>query len=377
MLVDTSRVYGRELIRGIIKYAKLHDPWNFHSDLPFFGKTSPAYRWETLKLDGIIAHIPNKRLIKEVIKADIPTIVRGFERPIQGLPNFVTDNVLIAKFAAEHLLNRGFRYLAFCGYRDILWSQERETAFESIVSEAGYQVHVYQPPRAAAKRSWQQEQKLLSEWIRSLPKPIGIMGANDDRGQHVIEVCNELGLLIPDEVAVVGVDNDEFICDLTNPPLSSVSRYFTKAGYEAAELLYKMMRNKRANIENIIVRPSHVVSRQSTDVFSIEDPVVVEALRFIRRNANRAISVDDVVEQLAMSKRGLYQKFMHTMGHTVHEEIIRVRTEKIARMLEDTELTITQIALDLGFPGPDHISRYFKMAKGMTPRQYRMRYKYK
>lgn len=226
-------------------------------------------------------------------------------------------------------------------------------------------------------RSWQQEQKVLAEWLRSLPKPVGIMGANDDRGQHVIEICNDLGLLVPDEVAVIGVDNDQFICELTNPPLSSVDRYFAKAGYEAAELLDKMMRGKRVKRQDIITRPSRVVSRQSTDVFSIEDPVVVEALRFIRRNANRVISVDDVVEQVAMSKRGLYHKFMHTLGRTVHEELIRTRTEQIAWMLEETELTITQIALDLGFPGQGHISRYFKKQKGLTPRQYRIRYKYK
>ena len=377
LLIDTSRITGRGLIRGIIKYTQLYGPWNFYSDLPFFSKIGLTYDsdWETLKPDGIVVHTPDERLIKKIIDSKIPAILHGFNKVIEELPNLICHNAMIAEFGADHLLGRGFHNLAYCGYRNVQWSQERQDVFEAFASKAGCQSYVYQSSDNISINTWQQEQKSLAKWIRSLPKPVGIMCANDDRGQQVIEICNELGILVPDEAAVVGVDNDEFICELTSPPLSSVSRYFAKSGYEAAKLLGRMMQGEKVKEQNIITMPSHVISRQSTDVFSIEDPVVVEALRFIRGNANRLISVDDVVEQVAMSKRGLYQKFTRNLGRTVHDEILRTRTDHIARMLIETEQTIAQIALDMGFTSSEHISRYFQQAKGQTPRQYRAQHK--
>jgi len=375
--IDTSRITGRALIRGIIRYTQLYGPWNFYSDLSFFSKIGLTYdcNWETLKPDGIFVHTPDKRLIKKIIKSNIPAILHGFNNVIEELPNLICDNAMIAEFGADHLLGRGFCNLAYCGYRNVQWSQERQDVFETLASKAGCQSYVYQSPDNISINSWQQEQDSLAQWIRSLPKPVGIMCANDDRGQQVIEICNALGILVPDEAAVVGVDNEEFICELTNPPLSSVDRHFVKAGYQAAELLHRMMQGKQAEKQDIIIEPSRVVERQSTDVYSIEDPVVVEALRFIRRNANRIITVDDVVEHVAMSKMGLYQKFMRSVGRTVYNEITRTRIDHIARMLIETELPIDKIALDMGFTSSDHISRYFQQAKGLTPRQYRAKYK--
>ena len=377
LLIDTSRITGRGLIRGIIKYTQLYGPWNFYSDLPFFSKIGLTYDsdWETLKPDGIVVHTPDERLIKKIIDSKIPAILHGFNKVIEELPNLICHNAMIAEFGADHLLGRGFHNLAYCGYRNVQWSQERQDVFEAFASKAGCQSYVYQSSDNISINTWQQEQKSLAKWIRSLPKPVGIMCANDDRGQQVIEICNNLGILVPDEAAVVGVDNEELVCELTNPPLSSVDRYFVKAGYQAAEQLHRMMQGEQVKKQDIMIEPSRVVERQSTDVYSIDDPVVVDALRYIRRNANRIITVDDVVGHVAMSKMGLYQKFMRSVGRTVHNEITRTRTDHIARMLVETELPISKIALDMGFTSSDHISRYFHKSKGLTPLQYRAKYK--
>jgi len=375
LLIETSRAPGRGFVRGVIKYAHLYGPWKFYSDLPFFDKIGFKYDWQALKPDGIIAHITDKRLIKKVVESNISAIVHGFNEVIEGVPNLISDDVSVSRLGAGHLLDRGLRHLAFCGYSEFQWSRERQDAFETFASQAGCQTYLYQSRHTMSKQSWQREEKSLAQWIRSLPKPVGIMCANDDRGRQVAEVCNDLGILVPDQAAVVGVDNEELVCELTDPPLSSVDRCYTQAGYDVAELLDRMMQGKQRKKQNVMLKPSRVIERQSTDVYFIEDPVVVEALRFIRRNANRIITVDDVVEQVATSKSGLYKKFMRSVGRTVHDEITRTRIDHIARMLVETELPIGKIALDMGFTCSAHISRYFQQAKGLTPHQYRLQHK--
>lgn len=189
---------------------------------------------------------------------------------------------------------------------------------------------------------------------------------------HQVDVCDIEGINIPNEVAVIGVDNEEFICELTNPPMTSIARNFDKAGYQAIELLTNLMAGKENRDRNIIVEPSNVVVRQSTNTLAIEDENVTEALRFIYSSSfERYLCVDDVAIAVATSKRGLYQKFMQILGHSVHEEINRVRTDRIMQLLIETSVPVSKIAFKLGFSGPDHISRYFRARKGMSTLEFR------
>ncbi len=176
-------------------------------------------------------------------------------------------------------------------------------------------------------------------------------------------------------MAILGCDNEEVICELTDPPLSSIARNLEHAGYRAAELLGRMMKGQAVTGENVVVSPIKVVHRQSTDILAVDDDVVVKAIRYIQNNAVRQISLEDVLSEVNISRQYLDQKFRKFFGHSVHKEITRIRVEKIAQLLLETDRTISQIAYDLGFSNHDHIARYFQHHKGINPTEFRRKYK--
>jgi LacI family transcriptional regulator len=274
--------------------------------------------------------------------------------------------------AAEHLLDRGFRCFAYLGSEDRPWSRERSESFGKRIAVAAFEPHIFcTNSKLRSWRSFEREQNRLAEWLKSLPKPVGLMAGNDMRGRHVIEACRIAGLQVPDQVAVIGVDNDELICDLTDPPMSSVALNAQKAGYETAELLDKLMSGEKMSGQNIVVQTTHVVARQSTDILAIEDRIVAEAIRFVRQHSTEAIQVDDAVSHVAMSRRNLELRFHRALGRSIYSEIKRVRTQQIIQMLAETDLSISEIALRLGHPSDKHIARYFKQQTGMNLREYR------
>ena len=374
LLIDTSRIYGRDLIAGISKYSRLHGPWTFYAEIPFFGPADgPSFNFD--ELDGLIVHIPDPRVINQAVSKGLPAIVRGFQGPVPDVPNFIGDNKAVGKMAAEHFLGQGLKNFGFYGYSGVTWSQDRRDSFSEWIAQAGFATQLYCPPRKKRNQTIQHEIQLLSNWLKQLPKPAGVLACNDDRGMDITHACRFGGIRVPDEVAVIGVDNEKTICELANPPLSSIARSFDHAGYRAAELLDRMMNGVAVTGENVLVVPTKVVLRQSTDILAVDDDVVVEVVRFIRNNAARPICVEDVLNEVIISRRYLDQKFNTALGHSVHEEIARIRTERIAQMLLETDRTISQIAYDLGFTSPDHIGRFFRRHKGINPSDFRRNYK--
>jgi len=276
---------------------------------------------------------------------------------------------------AEHFLERGFKHFAFCGFSDRLWSVRRGEGFRRRAGEAGLETQMYETPEARSERLWSKEHESIARWLRSLPKPVGILACTDYRGQHVIEGCRLAGLHIPEEVAVIGVCNDDIICSLCDPPLSSIVLNVEKAGYEAAEILDKMMSGQKIRQNTTItIEPVYAMTRQSTDILAIEDPEVAQALRFLRHNSQRAIHVSDIVAVTSLSRRALEQRFRRAIGRSINQEIRRVRVEWVARALAETNRTVAQIAMDLGYPGVDHIARYFRAERGLSPVAFRKKY---
>lgn len=376
LLMDKSRASDRDILRGISQYSQIHGPWKYFRNYPQYrsrpSRKKPLSRMDVKGIHGIIAvmHELNENLIQQVRAARLPVIVIPTRRNIAGVPNVFEEKEAVGKMAAEYLLNLGFRHFAFCGFENLCWSQSRCEGFCRTIEKAGFTVHVYQEPKVPANLSWEKESLYLAGWLRSLPMPVGLMACNDDRGQLVIEACTQAGLLVPEQVAVVGVDNDELICDLADIPLSSVAMDFEKAGYEIARLLDEMMSGQPAR-HQILMKPTHIVARQSTDVIAIEDTEVAEAVRFIRNHAKSQIHVNDLMKTVTLSRRTLEMKFRKVLGRTIHEEIMRVRMEQIAWMLTETNLSISQIALSMGYPNLTPIWRSFRKEKGMTPLQYR------
>ncbi len=370
LLLETSREYGRQLQFGITKYSFFQGPWTFYREPGGRDRTLP--RLQDWGANGIIAHVKDAGTAAKIVDTKIPAIIKGFR--IKGYPLIATDNEAIGVMAAEHLMSHGFRRFAFCGFDDLYWSNEREQAFSNRIQKESFELFQYKQPRTKTKRFWDQELDYMAKWLRSLPKPIGVMACVDDRSQHILHACKMAGLDVPTEVAIIGVDNDELVCRLANPQLSSIALGAERAGYEAAELLDRLMAGEELNDTIIMTRPTQVITRQSTDVMAMEDQMVAKALQFIRRNTSNPIQVSDVIEVVPLSKRALQKRFRAVLGRTILDEIRHARMDLFAQMLTDTDRPIAQIALACGFPGIDHVSRSFRKIKHLSPLAYRRQY---
>jgi LacI family transcriptional regulator len=286
----------------------------------------------------------------------------------------VTDTERIGHMAAEHLLERGLRHFAYSGFKNTPWSELRGEMFARKIETAGFSVATYAAPAHPDRHSWKKELQRMAEWLRSLPRPLGLMACNDDNGQHVIEACKIAGLRVPDEISVLGTDNDELVCELSDPPLSSIALNFRRAGYESAQLLDQLMRGRRSSGGTILVPATGVVTRQSTEIWAVEDVAVSKALRFINDHASELLHVDRVARAAGVSRRVLEKRFRARLNRSVLHQIRRARVDRICHLLGETNQSISQIALSLGYSGVEHIARYFRAEKKMTPLNYRRLY---
>lgn len=377
LLVETSRGFGRDLLHGVARYARIHGPWSFHITPGDFEQAVPKMKqWGGT---GIIARIPNERVAKAIIEANLPTIALGLTdeqqqpgNPLAQLSELSSDAKEVSRLAAEHLLERQFRYFAYVGLEDRAWSRRREIAFTERIREAGFTPYVYRQPAKPRDRVWEKEQELMASWIQSLPTPLGLFACNDDRGRQVLESCRLVGLHVPEDIAVLGVDNDDVFCELSDPPLSSVALNAETAGYRAAELLDGMMQGKIRRPRRIMVEAVGVVTRRSTDVIAVKDYDVATALQFIRREQGKGISVNRVADEVAMSRRSLEKRFRETIGRTILEEMQLVRLERAKRLLLETTYSISKVAQITGFGSTGYFIQFFQKRVGKTPRKYRV-----
>ncbi len=368
VLIETAWEYGRGFLRGIAKYARLHSPWALYLEPE--GQERIALQYDKWGANGIIVQIDDLNRAKKLIPTGLPAI--AFLRPadIPELPCIVGDWDTTGKLGAEHLLERGFKNFAYCGYKNE-WARRRAEGYKKRLAKAGYETFYSQQPREKVRLSWQKEQSLMAKWLQSLPKPIGIMACDDEHSRDVIEACKIAGLQVPDQVAIIGVDNDDLICNMSYPRLSSIALNTEKAGYEAAELLDRLMAGEPMKGQTVIVEPLYVVPRESTDIFAMQEQNLAKAVRFIRDRARQMVQVTDVVRAVPVSRRVLERKFRQVLGRSILDEIRRVRTQQVVQMLIETNLSVSQIARTLNFPGPEHIARYFRKQTGMSPLEYR------
>lgn len=371
LFVETSREFGRGLLYGIARYSRLHGPWRVYRRSA--GLDSELPEWRDLKIDGAI--VRDVTMVGVLASWGFPVIFAQHNRESYApFPAIITDSAGIGRMGAEHFLDRGFEHFAYCGYDEFVWSRLRAQHFRERLERDGYHVHVYEQPEAPAKRGWKSEQNFIAEWLGSLPKPVALMCCNDDRALQVVEACKLAHLYVPDEVAVLGVDNDVLICDLADPPISSVALDTDSAGHAAAKLLDQLMHGAQMAGQEVPVHPTHIVTRMSTDMLAVADREVAAAVRFIRRNPNHMIQVDDVVGATSISRRVLEKRFKAILRRSVYQEIRRVRVNYIIRLLVGSSLRITEIAVKAGFDGVEHVSRYFRKETGMSLREYRKRH---
>lgn len=371
LLIETSNAYARGLLDGIIAYQREHELWSIYVGEQGRGAQPPVWL-KNWKCDGMIARIETEEIAAAVRRLKIPVVDVSAARLVKHLPWVETDDREIARLAAQHLVDRGFESLAFCGQPKFNWSRWREQEFLSFAEEADCECHVFAgKSRNDDDYSWTKERRSLTSWVKKLPKPIGLMACYDFTGQQVLDVCRELEIAVPEQMAVIGVDNDARLCRLCTPPLSSVIPDTHRAGYEAAQLLDQMMGGKKVTDESILIPPSGIAERQSSDVYAIDDDDIVTALRFIREYACKGITVADVLKAVPLSRRMLEHRFQKLVRRTPHAEIVRIRMDRACRLLRETNLSLSEITNRAGFANPDYFSVAFKKYMGMTPRSYR------
>jgi len=402
LLLYPNAEYDRCVLQGIARYARIHGPWIFclpgkEAGLPLpddeaisgepikKGRVGKGRRVRLPDLrrwgaTGFIGRLQTPATTEMALAAGVPVIAMDLsDEQLTGglLPARVSeirpDSHLAGRMAAEHLLERGFRNFGYCGYAGRTWSERRRQGFCRRLEEAGFSCHVYQPAKRqlATSLPWQQECGSVVDWLRGLPKPLGIMACNDVRGRQVLEASTLGDMSVPYEVAIVGADDDQLLCDLSNPSLSSVAFNVRQAGYRAAELLDGLMSRRLKRPQRIDVEPLWVVPRQSTDAIAVDDAEVAMALRYVRENARRPIGVRDVVKQLAISRRALEIRFQGTLGRSIREEIERVRLDWTKQLLLETDLPVSKIADHTGFRCPSYLSKVFHRMTGVTLAQYR------
>ena len=376
VMVETSRGYARDILRGILRYEMEHGHWDIYT-VPAGRKEQKLPSMTMPSKKGVIAHIVSAQMVKEICKANLPTVsifptgdVPCVSKNLRNFAEVRLDSRSIGVMAAKHLLECRFAHFGVIGeIYDADWSVHRVEAFVETIAMCGRIAAVYPTPNKN-KMDWAVEQKYISKWLKSLPKPVGIFAATDIRAMNVIEACKHAGINVPEEIAVVGVDNDELFCEMTSPKLSSVAIDAERAGYESAKALDHLMRGEKT-LPTMCFGPLRVVVRRSSDVVGVDDLLVRKAVSFIRDCYTLPITVLNVVKALDVSRRQLEIRFKRALGHSIHEEIKKRRLGHVRTLLLETDFSLDQIAELSGFQCKNYLVNLFHKEFGMTMLTYR------
>ncbi|MEN6384382.1 MAG: DNA-binding transcriptional regulator [Phycisphaerales bacterium] len=364
-MIDTARAVGRRFLRGIELYIRSFAQWEVSVHAPdYLPAKSPGFHssFQLNQADGLIAL--DSKYIAKLLKLKIPKIIHSTQREVTGVSTIYTNAKRIGELAAEYFINLGFNNFAYCGFAGMAWSEIRFKEFAHCLKKRGF------------KNIFNYNKRSIIEWLKMLPKPVCVFACNDDYGVRILQACKVAGLSVPEEIAVLGVDNDELICGLSSPSLSSIELGFEKCGFEAAKLLNGMMtekkkKKKKKKNRHIVVEPTEIITRQSTNIFAVDDEQVVMALIFIRENYQNPIQVKNVVDTTVLSRRELEQRFQSRLKRSIKDEIDRLRIEWIKRRLISSSDTIYNIANSLAYTDQYHFSRFFRQIADCSPKEYR------
>lgn len=373
LLIETSRSHGRSLLAGVRRYISEHEPWSIYMERRDLDSPLPAWL-DGWRGDGILSRTSSPEMAAAVRRANVPTVELRSSRWKTGFPFLGVDNRSLGRLIVEHLMERGFRNFGVYSLGSEDFYEERCVNFIETVKQTGYECSVY---RAVGQREtpvdWEGNQDAVVAWIRKLPKPVGIMAATDQLGFWLLDACKRADVAVPEAAAIVGVENDEALCTMSNPPLSSVAFNGPRMGYFAAELLDGMMRGGKAPAEKTFFDPLGLVTRQSSDIVAIDDIELAAAVRFIREHACEGIGVDDVLRSVPMSRSTLERKCRKVLGRSPNSEITRAQLLRVRDLLSETELSLAAIARKAGFNHPQYMCEIFKRIYAETPGAFRKR----
>lgn len=380
LLIESSRRYGREVLQGIAHYTREHSPWAFyiqerelHSGIPDWLK-----HWQG---DGIIARIENPKVADKLLRVGCPVVDVLGNQTFRRIPGLDTDAKEVARLAADFFLQSGFRHFAFCGFKGLPFSDRRGAAFVEYLEAKKIFVHAFDAPTAryqpthiqAVERRGVSYEAAVARWLKEMPRPLALFACNDICAQQVLNACREHHILVPEEVAVMGVDNDDVLCNLCDPPLTSIEPAARQLGYHAAAMLDSMMQKRPVAATLTNLPPMSVVERASTDVAAVEDAILVDALRFIRDRFASGIAVKDVLAHVQCSRTGLERRFRAVLNYSVRDAIQRRRLNRACHLLRETGLSLEEIVDRVGYSTPSHFCRIFQKQFNESPTNYRSR----
>ncbi|MDR3633515.1 MAG: DNA-binding transcriptional regulator [Isosphaeraceae bacterium] len=371
LMIETSSVYGRRLLEGITRYLRTHRSWSLFLEQRELDSVPP--RWlGTWRGDGIISRWSSPSVVALLREAELAVIDVSDRRPPFGLVRIRNDDRAIGVLAAEHLLERGFRSFAYCGFKGEYWAIDRREAFLETLTRSGFASQVFESPWSGpGAEPWEDEQERIGTWIRSLPKPVGMLTSNDVRGFHVLDACQRFELKVPEEVAVIGVDDDSLLCELCRPSLSSIVPNPEQIGFEAAAALDRLMGGGSVDFEERVIPPLGVTTRISTDVLAVDDEHFASSVRFIRENACHGLTVEEVLERVPLSRSTLERRFRQFLGRSPQAEIRAVQLRRARQLLAETDHAMSRIAELVGFDHAEYFNVAFKREFGLTPGQFR------
>ncbi len=380
----TANLVHRRMLNGILRYAQQRGPWEFHviTDMPGEQGLRRTQEWGC---SGIVAYLRTPADADTALAVRLPTVVcvpdRRFlvpENPISRFTAVLLDHKAIGSLAADYFLGLRFTRFAFVGHvqEAVPWSINRKCGFVQRLKKSGCGCFCYPRTSQRERDDFGVEQKRLRGWLLRLPKPIALLAAGDRRATQVLDTCLDAGLSVPHEIAVLGVDNDEVVCETASPPLTSIDIGEENAGFEAARLLDVLMRSRKSRPPSIVLHgPRQVVPRRSTETDHIADPLIAKAVTYIQTNLCSSANVSDVARHLNISRRLLEMRAKQALGGTVRDEILRVRLQHAQALLRNTAMTMGEIGAACGFSGTSHFGLRFREVFGTTPTVFRAQFR--
>ena len=375
IITDFTESFSHKLLAGLVDYSRRKEQWivrrmppSYKAQIGIPGIIRVAKEWD---VDAVIGQFEPTDEVGLFAENGIVAIAQDFKKKFTSIPNVTGDYIGTGKMAARFFIDRGFRNYGFFGFNDVCWSDERCDGFRREVEAAGFGGSFYAYRMQESDMLWYYQRNRLREWLQMIPKPIAIMACDDNQGTNLVEACHSLGIRIPSEVSIMGVDNDETLCSLGSTTLSSVQVDIEEGGRQTAALVERLVADPSAPAEDVVLKPVKIVERMSTAAFATDDQQILKALLFIHRNALKKISVSDVMTEAALSRRLLERRFKSVTGKTLYEYITDQKLRHFAEQLQETDEQVINIALSMGENDTKSISRRFKQLYGCTPVEWR------
>ena len=374
-ITDFTEQFAYRFLRGIFNYSQRTEQWvvckmppSYKHELGLEGVVSWAKEW---RADVVIAQFDADDDVTLFRKNGIVALAQDFIRKFTEIPNITADYDLTGCMAAEHFLAKGFKNFGFFGYNGVCWSDERCDAFRNWIAKSVGLDNFYVYDRQNIDNMWYYDQSILADWIKELPKPIAIMACDDNQGNILLQACEACGFNVPYDVAVLGVDNDEILCNMSSPAMSTINVNIEQGGYDAAAMVDRMVKDPTYMGEDIVLQPMNVVERLSSSLFATNDKEVLMALRYIHANIDSKLQVTYVLANVPLSRRLLEQRFKKMTGMSIYNYISNQRIERFAQFLLSSNDSISDIAARMDEFDTKSISRRFKELKGCTPSEFR------